>query len=257
MQLGGRPLSMWAAEITELRNYQAVARMARRTTRPLQNARRYLFAGGRYPYSPEVRTPLGTVAVELHGSDDMWTFNEVFMREDYRCPKDARTVVDFGSNIGISALYFLTRNPGLRCWLFEPVPTNVQRLRRNLAGYEDRYTLNEVAVGMQAGTVAFGVEPTGRYGGLGVDTGATIEVPCVNANDAIAQVLAQVDQIDILKVDIEGLELDVVAAIAPEHLRRITTIYFEWKGDVEVHPELFASSYRNETHRLERRASLD
>ncbi len=44
----------------------------------------------------------------------------------------ARVVVDIGSNIGISALYFLTRNPACRCWLYEPVPRNVERLRANL-----------------------------------------------------------------------------------------------------------------------------
>jgi FkbM family methyltransferase len=252
MLLGGRPLKMWAAEIAEPRNWQAVARMARRTTRPMENTRRYLLASGDYPYSPQVRTPLGTVAVKLHGHDDMWTFNEVFMREDYACPPDARTVVDFGSNIGVSALYFLTRNRDLRCWLFEPVPTNVARLRENLSAYDDRYTLSETAVGLETGTATFGVEPTGRYGGVGVPTGQTIEVPCLDANAAIAAVLERVDHIDVLKVDIEGLEVDVVGALEPEHLRRISTIYFEWRDDVQLHPELFSSSHRNETYRLRR-----
>jgi FkbM family methyltransferase len=252
MLLGGRPLKMWAAEITEPRNWQAVARMARRTTRPLQNTRRYLLASGEYPYAPQVRTPLGTVAVTLYGHDDMWTFNEVFMREDYACPPGARTIVDFGSNIGVSALYFLTRNADLRCWLFEPVPANVARLRANLSAYEDRFTLTQTAVGLQTGTVTFGVEPTGRYGGVGVQTGQTIEVPCVDANEAIAAVLEQVDHIDVLKVDIEGLEVDVVSALAPEHLRRISTIHFECRDDVVLHPKLFSSSHRNETYSLRR-----
>ncbi len=253
MKLGGRPLKMWAAEIVEPRNWQAVARMTTRTPRPLDNVRRYLLARGEYPYRPQVRTPLGTVAVTLHGPDDMWTFNEVFMREDYACPPGARTVVDFGSNIGVSALYFLTRNADLRCWLFEPVPSNVARLRDNLAGYEGRYELTEAAVATSAGTVAFGIEPTGRYGGVGVETGTTIEVPSVQADAAIAAVLDQVDRIDVLKVDIEGLELDVVQSIAVEHLRRIDTIYLEWKDAASVHPDLFVGSQRNETIRLVRR----
>ena len=45
--------------------------------------------------------------------------------------------VDFGSNIGISALYFLTRNPSVQVYLFEPVPSNIERLRENLKGYEN------------------------------------------------------------------------------------------------------------------------
>lgn len=40
----------------------------------------------------------------------MMTFNEIFLRMDYFLPEDARTVLDLGSNKGISALYFLTRH---------------------------------------------------------------------------------------------------------------------------------------------------
>ena len=74
----------------------------------------------------------------------MWTVNEVFCRQDYGADASIRAVVDVGSNIGISALYFLTRSPDCRAWLYEPVPRNVERLRGNLAGYEDRYALREV-----------------------------------------------------------------------------------------------------------------
>ena len=70
-----------------------------------------------------MRTPAGVVAPTLHSSHDMFTVNEVFCREDYACGPGIRTVVDVGSNIGISALYFLTRDAGV------PLPGSTSRCR--------------------------------------------------------------------------------------------------------------------------------
>ena len=113
--------------------------------------RRYFLGRGDYPYRCPVRTPAGIVAPTLYSSHDMFTVNEIFCREDYASGSGVRTVVDVGSNIGLSALYFLTRDPGCHCLLYEPVPRNVERLRLNLAGYEERYTLHEAAVAAAAG----------------------------------------------------------------------------------------------------------
>ena len=61
---------------------------------------------------------------------DLITIIECFGKLDYKAPKNLSVVIDFGSNIGISALYFLTRNEGVKVYLFEPVPRNVERLKK-------------------------------------------------------------------------------------------------------------------------------
>src|SRR6266851_5523939 len=48
-----------------------------------------------------------------------------------------------------------------------------------------RYTLEQAAVADRAGTVAFGVESTGRYGGIGVATAEAIEVRCLEINEVL------------------------------------------------------------------------
>jgi FkbM family methyltransferase len=248
--LGGREPSLVLSEVVQRQNYVALWRMLRRYPGPGKNLGRYFFGWGDYPYRCRVRTPRGEVAPTLYSHHDMWTVNEVFCREDYAAGPSLRVAVDIGSNIGISALYFLTRSEGARCYLYEPVPENVERLRGNLAGLEDRYELHEAAVAERGGRVRFGVEPTGRYGGIGQDLKGSIEVDCLDVNDLLAEILEREGGIDILKLDTEGLELPTVQAIRPELLRRIDTIYFEWPEEPEVHRELFEHSYANTTAAL-------
>jgi FkbM family methyltransferase len=245
---------MVAREVMRPRNYRALARMARVFPEPAEAARRYFLGTGAYPYSCPVRTPLGVVAPTLQSSHDMFTVNEVFCREDYACGPEIRTVVDVGSNIGISALYFLTRSPASRAWLYEPVPRNVERLRANLAGLEARWTLREAAVAAAPGRVSFGVEDSGRYGGIGVATGREIEVAAVAIDHVLEEALAGSDRIDVLKIDTEGTELDLLAAMRPELLERVRVVYLETERRSPPPIPSFTSSFRNDTLVLRNRA---
>jgi FkbM family methyltransferase len=251
--LGGRSPALVLREVTQPRNYLALWRMLGRYPGPGKNLGRYFLGRGEYPYDCRVRTPRGEVAPTLYGPHDIFTVNEVFCREDYAAGPELRVAVDIGSNIGISALYFLTRNDHSRCYLYEPVPRNVERLRGNLAGFEARYSVERAAVADRAGRVTFGVEQSGRYGGIGLDLEDSIEVECLDVNEVITDVLAREGTIDLLKLDTEGMELPTVRAIRPDLLRRIETIYFESEERCDPHPELFESSYANMTCTLRRR----
>ena len=251
--LGGRPLARIAKEIVRPRNYLALARMFRVCRDPLDVARRYFLGGGTYPHRCELRTPLGVVSATVYSHHDVWTVVEVFCRGDYRVDRGIEVAVDVGSNIGISALYFLTRNSGSRCYLYEPDPRNVERLRRNLESHSDRWTLHEAAVGPMAGKVEFGREETGRYGAVGARTGDVIRVECLAANDMLEDILSSEASIDVLKVDTEGLEAATIAAIRPELIERVRTIYFESESPARLHGERFEFSYANETVRLSRK----
>lgn len=239
-------------ELFAPRNYAAAARIPWTFVQPVDFAQRYFFGGGSYPYRCVIRTPLGRVAATLYSHHDVWTANEVFARRDYEIGSDLVTAVDVGSNIGISGLYFLTRNARSRVFLYEPDPRNIERLRSNLAPFSTRWELDTCAVGPETGTATFGIDPTGRYGGIGVESDDSFEVEVTGINEILERVLEDRSHIDVLKVDTEGLEHRTVAAIRPDLLSRIATIYFEWPHVVESPAEGFDISYSNETVRLTR-----
>jgi FkbM family methyltransferase len=236
--VGNRSLATILGALLKPQHYVALGNMWRLYPDFWRILFRYLSARGTYPYRCQIRTPCGLVCPTLYSHHDLLTVNEIFCRQDYPADECTRVVVDIGSNIGISALYFLTRTAASRCYLFEPDPKNVRRLERNLAGLESRFDLRRVAVSDAAGGRSrFGVEPTGRYGGLTVETGEYIEVECVAINDTLEGILATEGTIDVLKVDSEGVEIRTVKAIRPEYLSRIEYIYLEARPGVTLHPE--------------------
>jgi len=162
-------------------HYKAFSNMFRTYMNVADAFNRYLLGNGKYPEKVFVKTPCGVYGIKLYSYHDMLTVNEIFCRIDYPCPSNSRVIVDVGSNIGISALYFLTRNKESFCYLFEPDPRNISRIHDQLADFNGRYSLSECAVSDLDGKVVFGVEDSGRYGGIGVNTGSNIIVACLNS----------------------------------------------------------------------------
>jgi FkbM family methyltransferase len=237
--LGNRNLKKILTAAFQKRHYIALVNMSKLYPNFLENLWRYLTGRGQYPYDIKVRTPVGIISMRLYSHHDLLTVNEIFCRHDYFADTSLRYVVDLGSNIGISALYFLTRNSNSKFILYEPDPRNVEKLRWNLRELENRYVLVQSAVSDESGQFEFGIEPTGRYGGFALKTGEKIVVNCININEVIRNALQDASPIDILKIDTEGVEIQTVEAIEPELAQSISTVYLESRPSKELHPHLF------------------
>ena len=195
------------------RHWAALRRMLSVYERPAPALVRYLSNGGRYPWTPAVRTPTGRLTPRLRDYHDLLTLNEIFCRGDYGDGADARVVVDIGANRGLAALFFLSRRPDSRVYCFEPDPANTAVLRDTLAGLEDRYVLVERAVtATDVDSIRF--VPGGRYGRTAVDEDEpAVVLPAIGITAALEQVLEREHRIDLVKIDTEGTEAALVAAL--------------------------------------------
>jgi FkbM family methyltransferase len=254
MKIAGRNIKNVTGALLQPQHYAAIASTLRVYHHPLDAYRRYLFQHGDYPAEITLRTPTGNLNLMLYTLHDILTVNEIFCRRDYPALATDRVIVDFGSNIGISAAYFLTRSLQSHVYLHEPLPKNTKRLRRNLACFGKRYTLAEIAVGPQNGDVMFRYEDSGRYGGVVTRTGSegqagfkSITVKCVDSNEILEQIISKHQKIDLLKIDIETLERVVTERIPADLAKRIGRIYVEYA---------FPSNPLNESHSFKQYGSV-
>jgi FkbM family methyltransferase len=237
----GRSVETICRSVFEPRHYRAMKNILLHHSNPIEFTLRYAFASGTYPCSQKIRFKGREINLCAYSWHDVLTINEIFFRNDYLVSGDETVIVDFGSNIGISAAFFLLAAEKSYCYLFEPVPTNCSRLKQNLAGFERRYEFQEAAVALNDGEETFGVEKTGRYGGIGIKTGSYMTVPCLDAIRVLREIINRHGPIDILKIDIEALEKEILGAIPEALLANIRKIYVE--QSFETNPLARTHSY--------------
>lgn len=239
MKIFGRPPRRFLRAVARGAAYGAFMRSLWVYRAPLDGLVRYVFLTGRYPVDFAIRTDAGPREVRLYSASDFKTLNEVFCRLDYPCTGRERVIIDVGANIGVASLRFLSRCPHARLILFEPDPRNVARLRTQLRGFEGRYELHEKALAPAGGRLRFNTEPSGRLGTLmephwHESDLEVIEVEAVGVGDALADVVERYGDVDILKMDVEGLERELIRAVPAELRPRIACIYAELEGEDEI-----------------------
>jgi FkbM family methyltransferase len=179
-----------------------------------------------------------------------WVYEEIFQQDCYagmRLPDDA-FIVDVGANIGLFSYFIRRQLPAARILAFEPMPETAAALRLNAArhGFGDAH-IEQCALGAdREERVEFTYFPhlpgnSTRYPhekALQKSVMLRLEPPddvhrehtghTVTAEVRRLSSFLRADQsVDLLKVDVEGAELDVLRGIDPEHWPLIGQVVLE------------------------------
>ena len=144
------------------------------------------------------------------GSSDIAVFHQVFINKEYsfNAGFNPRFIIDGGGNVGLGALYFANVYPDAKIVSVEPESDNYNMLIDNTSAYDNIYPIQS---GLWNKSTYLKVKDIG----LG-DWGFVVEE--YDKEDAetfralsIADIMIQykVEEIDILKLDIEGAEKEV------------------------------------------------
>jgi FkbM family methyltransferase len=180
----------------------------------------------------EVRHPLvGSVRLRLRTSD-VSVAGKILLEREYDLPLRAEpaVVLDVGAYIGISTLWFAARYPGARVIALEPDPANATILRQNVRGIDRVDVLGEalwcadepVQLAVREGA-HWATRVESAHGGRPTVPGTTITTLLERLG---------LSEIDLLKLDVEGSEVEIFGADAERWLPRVRAIA------VEVHEGL-------------------
>jgi len=144
-------------------------------------------------------------------SGDLAIFYEIFWKKVYGKVQNTGTIIDAGANTGLSALFFLQDASVSKIICIEPDPSNIQILKKNLAGEiaAQKIFIAEVALGDKDG-IMYLESAVRKYNSKVVITAAgtnATQIKVRSMDDLLNEY--SIRNVDLLKMDIEGSEVAV------------------------------------------------
>lgn len=172
------------------------------------------------------------------GTADPFVLNQILFRSgrkaEYYVPPGLKpkTILDIGSNIGASILYFHERFPGATIFGFEPHPDTFRVLQKNVEALAGVAVFNyglgatNQRITARADQVNFGAFNTrGEFKDRGYPE-SPVECEIRRLDDVLREL--GIAQVDLIKVDCEGAEADVFSTLPDEVLNRCQWIVGEF-----------------------------
>lgn len=150
-------------------------------------------------------------------SYNYWTidylFDEIFLNNEYYFKTQNKTplIIDCGSNIGMSILYFKHLYPNSRIIGFEPNPNSFKLLKKNVEDNNLSYVdINNLGLYDEETEVSFYIDNnlSTLIGSINKERGGYNELK-VSAKK-LSSYLKDFDEVDLVKMDVEGTEINIV-----------------------------------------------
>ena len=247
--------------LVALREQPSVNRVVRRLLRTsVRLGSRLLDAGEhvtqRWPVFGEERLSLAGSSFKVFGGEQDQVLSALYYGTEWESGELrawARIVFDVGANTGMYTL-LAAASSAAQVWAFEPNPSNLAALRRNvtLNSWDDRVRVEPVAVGASAGTVDLHL-PKAPVSSLVSSVSAaftaayspgiechTLSTTQVSLDDVCAREKCVPD---IVKIDVESHELEVLMGarqLLSSHRPTMLCEILETDYLLSRHPELDA-----------------
>ena len=159
-----------------------------------------------------INTPIGKIRIELRNRENAKILYSLFIREDYKIKNEPYNFVDLGANIGISALYFVSRNIDNKIISIEHDFKNINFLIKNLnqKKFKDRYKILNKAIDYKKGNKNLLISENGVYSTFYKQEhkyNEISQVEVITFDDLMEySSFFDLEKSIVLKIDIEGIE---------------------------------------------------
>ena len=192
---------------------------------------RYARAASRWAGSEPVEVrlrPLGGAPVRLRpGTTDALVVHETFRDMVHAPPPEiaargVRRIVDLGANIGLTAAHNAVCFPQARILAVELDPRNAAAARAHTAPWADRVEVLQGAVWTEDGEIGYANELGSEYA-FRVAPDGRATAPALSP-DTVLSHLDPGERVDFVKMDIEGVEAQLLSGPAARWTERIDSI---------------------------------
>ena len=184
------------------------------------------------PETVHVRTPTGRITLAMRNLESLKTVFSIFCRQDYYTSQEKPYLfLDIGANIGLASAYFLSRNSNNIVHCFEPDLANLDYLRRNLAAFPGRVAIIDHAVAVRSGVTVLYRSTDGKHSSLFRSERAQIPQQTITTGfDEIVRTTCLMKLPTVIKLDVEGMEIELVRSVKLENYRNVHRLIAEGIG---------------------------
>ncbi len=181
----------------------------------------------------QIKLNIGNITY-TSGQDLFHSLQELFEERIYmQSLKENCYIIDCGSNIGLSIVYFKSICPSAEIDAFEPDQFNFQLMTKNIElNNLPKVRLHNKAIWIQNTTLNFINEASlGSRIGSNEKSNITSQVQAVRLKELLIR------KVDFLKIDIEGAEFEVLLDIK-DQLHWVDKMFLEYHGKFEQNNQL-------------------
>jgi FkbM family methyltransferase len=164
----------------------------------------------------------------------IYQFREILVEESYlfNCNKTNPVIIDCGSNIGLSGIYFANRFKDAEIYCIEADQAIAQTLAWNLKN-NGASQVNVIAKAVWTHNDGVHFASEGSDGGS-IDNNSTADlIPSMS----LKEMLGKFESIDFLKMDIEGAENTVIPDCSAE-LHKVNQLFIEYHSTAKENQSL-------------------
>lgn len=180
----------------------------------------------------------------FHGGVNNGDLVHGFLQEDYgKLPIKNKTIIDIGSNIGDTPIYFALHGAKKVIGL-EPFPKNYDLLNKNIIENNllDKITILLAGCSSKNGTITINPNYESNHESKLIEFVDGKHIPLLTLDDILKQY--NVPDESILKMDCEGCENDIIISATKELLQKFSHIQIEYHiGYITLKEKLEASGF--------------
>lgn len=143
-------------------------------------------------------------------TSDIYVFQSIMLHHEYFVKPDfqVKHIIDCGANIGLTSLYFKKLFPAANIIAVEPEKNNFELLTKNLKGYKDISLLQKGVWNKKVNLKISNLSKAEHWSFTVEETTEEVDViKAISVKDIMEY--GKMDVIDILKIDVEGSELEI------------------------------------------------